>query len=266
MARTRLIFLALSLLVFLGISCTSTQKATYFYNMKDTTVTSVGGNEYDNVIQKNSIISVQVTSLNEDASKMFNTNNAFVITATTSTGNNAEYSGYLVGSDGYIQMPLLGNVKAAGLTKRELKESITKIINDRKLLLEPIVNIRLLNFEVTVMGEVGRPTVISVPSEKISLIKALGLAGDITIYGSRDNVLLIRETDGKKVVRRINLNDGNFIVSSPYYYLQPNDVIYVESNKDKVASVSRNRVLLPTILSLLSIGAVVVVTLVRYKK
>jgi polysaccharide biosynthesis/export protein len=265
MAKSRQLFFLLSLLAFVGVSCTSTQKAIYFYNMKDTTVLSTGGSENDNVIQKSAILSVQVTSLSEEASKIFNVNNTFSINAATATGSNASYTGYLVNSDGNIQMPMLGNVRAAGLTKKELRESITKIITDKKLLLEPIVTVRLLNFEVTVVGEVSKPTVITVPSEKISLLKALGLAGDITIYGNRENVLLIRENEGKKTVRRINLNDGSFIVSSPYYYLQPNDVVYVESNKDKVASVSRNRVILPSVLSVMSIAALITVTLIRNK-
>ena len=100
-------------------------------------------------------------------------------------------------------------------------------ILEKKLLIDPIVNIRHLNFEVTVIGEVGRPTVITVPSEKISLLKALGLAGDITIYGRKDNVLLVRESEGKNTVKHIDLNSKDFL-TSPYYYLQPNDIIYVE--------------------------------------
>ena len=109
----------------------------------------------------------------------------------------------------------------------------------------------------------GKPSVITIPNEQITLIKALGMAGDITIYGNRDNVLLIRESDGKKTIRRINLNDSRFLVSSPYYYLQPNDVIYVESNKDRVSSVSRNRIILPSVLSALSIFALVADRIIR---
>ncbi len=263
MATSRQLFFVLSLISLSIVSCTTTQKSIYFYNMKDTTVSSNGAAENETIIQKNAILSIQVTSLSEEASKIFNINNTFSINASTATGSNSAYTGYLVNTDGNIQMPLLGNVKAAGFTKREIKENITRLINDKKLLLEPIVTVRLLNFEVTVVGEVGRPTVITVPNERISLLKALGLAGDVTIYGNRENVLLIRESEGKKIVRRLNLNDGNFIVSSPYYYLQPNDVVYVETNKDKVSSVSRNRVILPTTLSILSLASLVVVTLVR---
>jgi polysaccharide export outer membrane protein len=130
------------------------------------------------------------------------------------------------------------------------------MILDKKLLIDPIVNIRHLNFEVTVIGEVGKPSVITVPSEKISLLKALGLAGDITIYGKKDNVLVIRETGLYRKVKHVDLNSKNFL-NSPYYYLLPNDVVYVEPNKDKVASVGRARQMLPALLSGLSVIVIV---------
>jgi polysaccharide export outer membrane protein len=153
-------------------------------------------------------------------------------------------------------LPILGNIQAAGLSKNQLKNNITQMVLDKKLLIDPIVNIRHLNFEVTVIGEVGHPTVINVPNEKISLLKALGLAGDITIYGKKDNVLVIRETQGNKKVKHVDLNSKDFL-TSPYYYLLPNDVVYVEPNKDKVASVGRGRQLVPAILSGLSVVVIV---------
>jgi polysaccharide biosynthesis/export protein len=256
------ILIAVLLTALIATSCTSTQKTTYFFNMKDTTI-SAGRDDYENIIPKNAILSIHVTSLNKEATEVFNLSNNFAISSSTSAGANAQYSGYLVNADGFIQMPMLGSIKAAGLTKRQLKDNITNLLIDKKLLLDPVVNIRHLNFEVTVLGEVAKPTVVSVPSEKITLLKALGLAGDATIYARRENVMLIRETDGKKVIRRINLNDGSFLVSSPYYYLQPNDVIYVESDENRVASVSRKRVILPSVLSAMSIIALVIVTVVR---
>ncbi|MFT3680278.1 MAG: polysaccharide biosynthesis/export family protein [Ferruginibacter sp.] len=266
MANFKNLFFFLLVVSLLGImSCNTTEKATYFYNMKDTTIINTGGDDNDNIIPKNAILSIQVTSLNDDATKIFNVNNTFTISSTTSSGSSAQYAGYLVNADGNIQMPLLGNIKAAGYTKRQLRDNITKMLVDKKLLLDPIVTIRHLNFEVTILGEVARPTVVTVPSEKISLIKALGLAGDITIYGNRENVMLIREVEGKKIVRRINLNSGTFLVSSPFYYLQPNDVLYIESDKNRVASVNRNKVVLPSVLSAMSIVALVVVTFIRYK-
>ena len=242
-------------IMFLDMSCVSARKTVYFYNVQDATYYPTG-EENDAVIQKNDILSISISSLNPEASAIFNTPNDFVSRSTTSTGASTESSGYLVNTDGYIQLPILGNIKAAGLKKNQLKDNITKTILEKKLLINPIVNIRHLNFEVTVIGEVAHPTVITVPSEKISLIKAIGLAGDLTIYGKRENVLLIREEDGKKKTRHINLNSSNFF-NSPYYYLQPNDVIYVEPNKARVASASRSQQLLPILLSSLSIIVIV---------
>ena len=149
-------------------------------------------------------------------------------------------------------MPKLGNIMAAGLTKKQLTESITNILLAKKELLNPVVEIRHLNFEVTVLGEVTNPTVINVPSEKISLIKALGLAGDLTIFGKRDNVLLIREEDGKRITRHLDINSPEFL-NSPYYYLKPNDVVYVEPNKAKVATTNRSNQVIPFIFSGISI-------------
>ena len=124
------------------------------------------------------------------------------------------------------------------------------------MLIDPIVNVRYLNFRVTVLGEVAHPTVVSVPSEKISILEALGLAGDLTIYARRDNVLLIREENGNKTIRRINLNSSE-ILASPYYYLKSNDILYAEPNKAKVASTTRTNFLLPVIFSGLSFVVIV---------
>jgi polysaccharide export outer membrane protein len=138
---------------------------------------------------------------------------------------------------------------------------------EKKLLLDPIVSIRFLNFRVTVLGEVGKPTVIPIPNEKISLLEALGLAGDLTIYGNRANVMVIREDvlPGKKEQRsiaRVNLNSSE-LFTSPYYYLQSNDIVYVEPNKAKIASTSRAGQWLPVIFSGLSLAAIVADRLIR---
>jgi polysaccharide biosynthesis/export protein len=241
-------------IVFLNMSCVSARKTVYFYNVKDTTFLE-RGSEIQTPIHPNDILSISISSLNPEASAIFNTPNDFVSRSTTATGASAQSSGYLVNSEGNIQLPILGNIKAAGLTKGELKENITNTILAKKLLIDPIIDIRYLNFEVTVIGEVAHPTVITVPSEKISLIKALGLAGDLTIYGKR-NILLIREENGKRKTRHIDLNSTDFF-NSPYYYLQPNDVVYVEPNKARVASASRSQQLLPIILGSLSIVVLV---------
>jgi polysaccharide export outer membrane protein len=262
MARFSLPLLLAIFAAFMFSSCANTKKIVYFNNVKDATfpATTV---ERQNTIEPNDILSITISSLNAEASAPFNLQNNYVSRSTTVTGSSNESGGYLVNADGTIDMPILGSVKAAGLTKEQLKESITNLILSKKLLVDPIVDVRYLNYEVTVLGEVARPTVITVPSEKITLLKALGLAGDLTIYGRRDNVLLIREENGKKVTRHIDLTSSDFF-NSPYYYLQPNDVIYVQPNATKAATASRSQEFLPIVFSVLSLAAIVLDRVLRY--
>lgn len=243
----------LSFILFLSIvvsifSCVNTRKTTYFYNAEDTTILSRAEDTASPMIQKSDIVSVIITSLNTEASAIFNLNSNASSSVVTNAGNSASGSGYLVNSDGNIQLPILGNIKVDGQTTKQVKQHVTDILLAKKLLIDPIVTVHHLNYEVTVLGEVGKPTVINVPSEKISLLKALGLAGDITVFGKKNNVLLIREINGKRIVKRIDMISPAFL-SSPYYYLQPNDVVYVETNKNKVANSSAFRQTLPILLS-----------------
>lgn len=150
-----------------------------------------------------------------------------------------------------------GLVKAGGLTKKQLSDSLTHVLSSRKLLIDPIVSVRLINFRVTVLGEVGRPTVVNVNNERISLMEAIGMAGDLTLSAKRDNVLLIREENNKNITRRINLNDES-LFRSPYYYLKNNDIIYVEANKARVQGTSRFTQLLPAILSGFTFLAIII--------
>jgi polysaccharide export outer membrane protein len=252
----------LLMVVFYTTSCVDTRKYTYFNDSKDANIIPNAADTIIPVIQKNDILSIIITSLNPEASAVFNMNTTMSAGVTTSAGGGQTATGYLVNEDGYVQLPILGNIKVAGLTTKMIKQNITSIILQKKLLTDPIVTIRHLNYEITVIGEVNKPAVITVPSEKISLIKALGLAGDITVYGKKDNVLLIREINGKRTVKRIDLNATDFL-TSPNYYLQPNDVVYVETNKNKLESVSAVKQSLPIVLSSLSVLLIVLDRLVR---
>ena len=262
MTRFFLGFLSITILVLLFTSCTNTKKVVYFNNVADATFPGSNA-EKQTPIEPNDILSITISSANAEASVPFNLQNNNISRSTTVTGSNTESGGYLVNADGTVDLPILGAVKAAGLTKEELKNNITNLILSQKLLVNPIVDIRYLNYEVTVLGEVARPTVITVPNEKISLLKAIGLAGDLTIYGIRTNVLLIREENGKKITRHIDLTSSNFF-NSPYYYLQPNDVVYVEPNKTKIATAGRSQQFLPIIFSALSVVAIILDRVLRY--
>ncbi|MGJ8735338.1 polysaccharide biosynthesis/export family protein [Zobellia laminariae] len=245
-------------LLFL-VSCGSAKNATYFN--KDANMAFANRSEnLDPIIQKNDLLSIIVSSINPDAAKMFNVANDAVAQSSTNAGNTTRVSGYLVGQDGFIRLPILGKVEAVGKTKNLLREEITTLLINRKLLLEPIVDIRYLNYKVSILGEVKNPSVLTIPSEKISILEALGLAGDITIFGRRDNITLIREENGVKRMRIIDLT-SNEIFSSPYYYLKSNDIIYVQPNNAKVASSSGIRDWIPVILSAISLTIIAVINL-----
>lgn len=245
---TKYLLVIIFLISFLA-SCVNTRKVAYFSDVKDSAIiASKAGLEP--VIQKKDILSISVSSLSKEATVLFNMPN-IPITPNTST-EMPQTAGYLVGQDGTIKFPILGNIPAAGLTQKQLENNITQLLVDKKLLFDPIVTSRFLNFRVTVLGEVNRPGVVSVPSEQISILEAIGQAGDLTIFGLRDNVILIRQEGPDKLVKRLDLNSSQ-ILQSPYFFLKSNDVVYVEPGRAKVASRSLTQQQLPVILSGLSL-------------
>jgi polysaccharide biosynthesis/export protein len=235
---TRFLLYISILFLMVCASCTSTNKIAYFQDNLDTSFQQKFGG-VDAPIQYSDILSISITSKSKEASADFNKTDL------------SASKGYFVNINGNVQLPTLGYVPAVGFTKKQLEQNIAELIISKKLLLDPIVEIRHLNFEVTVLGEVSHPLVINVPNEQISLVKALGLAGDLTIYGKRDNILLIREEDGIRRTRRIDLTSSNFL-NSEYYYLKPNDVVYVEPNKTKIAVSGRSQQILPLIITSVS--------------
>jgi polysaccharide export outer membrane protein len=225
--------------------CVNTKESTYFVGQNDAELTSTPISP-ETVIAPNDLLGISVSSLNPSATDIFNT-------STVNTYGQKQPAGYLVNKEGLIQFPVLGNIKAQGLTPEQLRAYIVKDVLDKKLLVDPIVTVRVLNFKVTVLGEVLRPSVVDVPNEKISLLEALGMAGDITVTGKKDNVMVIREENDKKIIKRVNLTSTE-LFKSPYYYLKPNDIVYVEANKAKISSVSRATQLLPVVLTSLSLA------------
>lgn len=248
-----LVFLMFIALAVVSSSCGNIHKAINFNITTDSLVQAVNGVP-EVVLQKNDLLSISVSSLSSEDAKLYN-----IANTVAGTGSNAIPGGYLVDDSGYIQFPVLGALKAAGLTKMQLQKKITDSLLTKALLLKPIVSIRNLNYKVTVLGEVVHPTVINVPSEKINLLEALGFAGDLTAYANRSNVLLIREEANQRTFKIINLNSAE-IFSSPYFYLKPNDIVYVEPNKNKIFRTSATREWLPVVFSALSF-----ITLAAYR-
>jgi polysaccharide export outer membrane protein len=250
MITIRQAFTFIITITLLSISCRSTKQFVYFRGQGDSTIISQNFVP-ENLIKSNDILSILVSSQNPEASAIFNTSNNTNLAFSSSGGTVNQTPGYLVSRDGYIVLPMIGRIKADSLSKNELEDAITKAIIRKKILVDPVVNIRILTFKVTVLGEVEKPGVLSVPNEKISLLEALGLAGDLTINAQRDNILLIREETGKKITKRLNLNSSE-LFNSPYYYLKSNDVVYVEPNKVKVRNNSNAGIWVPIIFSALS--------------
>lgn len=215
------------------VSCRSSKQVAYFQNADNVDLTQ-SRTLYDARIMPKDQLTITVSSTNPTAATQFNlavsANNSGVLSSNT----NSTLLPYLVENDGTILFPIVGRLKVEGLTKLECQQLITEKIRPFFSSNEtPIVTVRLSSYRVTVLGEVARPSVISVATEKISILEALASAGDLTIYGKRDNIIVIREDNkGEKAIHRINLNDAN-VINSPYYYLQQNDVVYVEPNSTK---------------------------------
>lgn len=240
----------LLLILPLCVSCTNFRKAIYF-DINQDVETKIQNFNTAAVIQKNDLLSITVRSLSPEASAVYN-----APTILAGSGNTAVPGGYLVNEDGRIQFPVLGSINVAGMTKVQLEEFITKSLLERKLLLDPLINVRIINFRVTVLGEVTSPTVVNVPSEKINLLEAIGYAGDLTLFADRSNVLVIREDNGVRKFKILNMNTSE-IFSSPYFNLRHNDVVYVRPNKTKISNASSARVWLPTVFSAVSLVVLV---------
>ena len=210
-------------------SCVSTKDVPYMKNADIVDLTPSRG-LYDAKIMPKDLLTITVSTLNADASAPFNGGSTSIVAQGNS--NTASTQGYLVDNNGDIEFPLVGKIHVAGLTKTLCQEAIRERIAPYLAKTErPLVTVRMSSYRITVLGEVKGPGVIPVTTEKISVLEAIASAGDLSIYGRRDNVMLIREdSNGQKSIHRLNLNDAN-IINSPYFYLQQNDVLYIQPNK-----------------------------------
>lgn len=248
------IILLLPLLVLLS-SCASKKNLVYFQNgvAADTT-------NFNSIYHTDDLLSITVSSMDELASKPFNLVISSLSPDGKMVGTPAQVS-YLIDESGMIDFPVIGKIKLAGLTKTKaialFKEKLQEFIAD------PIVNIYILNFKVTVLGEVARPGTYTINSERLTLLQALGLASDLNITGVRKNVLIIRDIDGKKTETRIDLTTDN-IFKSPVYYLCQNDVVYVQPNTTRINS-SRNSATTSIVISATSLFITLIALLIQTK-
>lgn len=210
-------------------------------------------------IQQNDILSITVNSLNPEASAIFNMGSSNISPSNSISGNTATPGGgYLVDQNGNIQLPLIGSVQVSGLTTAQARETLEKKLV--AYLKEPVVSLRLANFRVSVLGDVLRPGVYPVNNERVNVSEALSMAGDLTITAERKNVLLIREDNGVRKYIRLNMQSKD-LFSSSYYYLQNNDVLYIQPGKTKYASVDASYRNVGIIISALSVIAILITRL-----
>ncbi len=194
---------------------------------------------YKTILRPNDLLSILVSSYDLDAVRPFNLSSVAPDQISMSQGNTSQQGqSYLVDAEGNIEFPVLGKVKVAGSSRIEvvklLKDQIAQYVKD------PIVNVRIINYKITVLGEVTKPGTFTIPDERISILGAIGLAGDLTIYGKRDEVLVIREKeDGVKTYEKLDLRSKS-IFKSDFFYLQQNDVVVVSPNKVQVKQAGVN--------------------------
>lgn len=255
--KTRILLISI-LAIILATSCASRKDLVYFQDEP------IGDGLLDSTPQQliykpDDMLNISVSAADNLAAQPFNLPVVTFSDDVNSAQGNMRLQNYLIDYEGYIEFPVLGKIKMAGLTRTEatamLKEKIKVYARD------PIVNIRLANFTVTIIGEVNSPGTFTIQDERITLLEALGLANDLSIFGQRKNVLLIREVDGQKKFAKIDLTSIN-AVNSPLYYLQQNDVIVVEPNNAKIRQSNynpNNGLLISAIGTLTTIVAVFIV-------
>jgi len=254
------------------ISCNTTKKIKYFQDIPDSgrLKTIIGANYLEPTIQVDDILTILVETVDPTATSMINSGNISAASSQLSSmgsGTGAlplggTSGGYLVDKSGYVNIPVLGKIKLLGLTTSQARDMLDSIAF--KYYKDAAIIVRFANFKVSVTGEVNRPGIYVMPNEKVSVLDALSMAGDLTIFGKRENVLLIRDNlDGTKTPYRINLKRSDFI-SSPYYYLRQNDVIYVEPNKAKAAVTDANQARTYTIAAAALSLLIIIATRIKY--
>ena len=230
MIRFYPLFLVVLITLLLG-SCASSEKFALLQNVSATGEEKIA--DFQATLQPDDLLMIIISAENPIIAQPYNL-------ASVSIASNNEVSigqqrllSYQIDQEGNIQMPGLGTVKAGGKTRNQLVEEIKTLLTGK--ITNPVVTVRILNYKISVQGEVNRPGTFPITSERVTLLEALSMAGDLTIYGKRDNILVIREENGVKSFQKVDITKGDFI-NSPYYYLSQNDVVYVEPNKTRVNS------------------------------
>jgi polysaccharide export outer membrane protein len=234
--------------VLLFFSCAPRKELVYYQNIDS--LPKEKATAYEIKIQPDDLLMIIVSAEDSEIAAPFNLTSFVASASRPDLGGQQSSQLYLVDASGMIEFPVLGKIKVSGLTRAEVlqlfKEKIGVYIKN------PIINFRIMNFKFSLQGEVNMPGTYTVTSERITLIEALSMAKDLTIYGKRNNILIIREIDGVKSYNRVDITQADFI-NSPFYYLAQNDVVYVEPNKNRInaAAVGPNTGVIISVTSLL---------------
>ena len=260
-------FMTLCVMLLLG-ACNAQRNVLLLQDVEDGAEVSLPEN-YIIRIKPLDQLTVVVNSRNPELAKPFNSSSSYnALTGTNIASATGENSLQVLTVDerGYLTMPILGEIECAGMTRQELAEDIERRIIEGGYLSDPQANVRFAELTISVIGEVNRPGRYDIKKDQISILEALALAGDLTIYGNRSEVAVVRERDGKSIVTKLDLRSGD-VFSSPCYYLEQNDVVIVSPNKYKAATseINQNRSFWISLASTTISLATLIVTLVTTK-
>jgi len=244
--QSKHVLLACLFLPLIFSACQTSKRLKYFQDLPDSTnkLVLLGSSKFTAPeIHPDDILSINVNTTDPTAGQPINARNGVNLSVgiNNQTGTSGTGTGYLVDKNGFVEVPILGKIQLAALTTTQAKDAVRVVA--AKYFNDPIVDVRFSNFKITVLGEVNHPASYIIPNEQVTLLDAIGYAGDMTIYGKRENVLLMRRTpDGKNFTVRLDMKQKS-VVNSPYYFLRQNDVIYVEPRRTRQDNNTENNFL-----------------------
>ncbi|MEN9304690.1 MAG: hypothetical protein RL264_3119 [Bacteroidota bacterium] len=254
------ILIRIVLIYFLSTlcSCKVREKVVYFNNIVSDTINVSKNTSYNVQLKVDDFLSIIVTDLDEESTAPFNLKFLGNPSSSGYTNGNNIYQGYLIDESGYINFPVIGKIKLAGLSKKDAEELIQESL--KEYLKSPLVTITIQNYKITVLGEVNSPGTFRIPNDRITILEAIGLSNDLKITGTRKNIIVIRDVNGVKTRLRVDLTDPS-LFSSPVYYLRQNDVVYVEPNISAITNSTFLKSNGPQIISLSSLFISVIILL-----
>lgn len=252
------LFAVILIFIVFSTSCVDQQKLKYFANLSDSQVVHLPNLQRSQaIIMPDDILDIKIAGANESTAALLNTYSSNPTSGTSANSNTSNITGYIVDINGEIEFPIIGKVKAGGLTKEQFKEQLKERVG--KYLKDPLISVKFSNFRFTVLGEVKVPGSFVVPNERVTILEALGLAGDMTSYSRRSGIKILRDSSGVREIGEVDFSDKS-LFNSKYYYLQRNDVIYIEPEKYKTRfeDISRISAITATIVSLLAISITII--------